>query len=298
MKTILIAFFTNLLIALSKFIGFIFTKSASMLSESIHSLADCVNQILLLVGYFRSNKKSDTTFNFGYGKEEFLWSFLVAIILFSLGSVLSIYEGIKHVINPEKLEHLPVILIILFVGIILEGNSLYYAFKEINVERSKNKLGLIKHIRKSSNASNLVVLIEDSAAIAGLVGSFVFILLAYFVNPIFDGIGAIFTGLILGVLSGFLAIELAQLIKGESLSAKETFILKTLILKEKFVENVNYIRSMIIGNDKYIIIVSVDPFNSDNGYEIEEISSKIKQIVREKYNESDIFVDFSSYKNK
>lgn len=298
MKTILIAFATNLLIAMSKFIGFIFTKSASMLSESIHSLADCANQILLLVGYFRSNKKSDTTFNFGYGKEEFLWSFLVAIILFSLGSLFSIYEGIKHVINPEKLEHLPVILIILFVGIILEGNSLYYAFKEINVERSKNKLGLIKHIKKSSNASNLVVLIEDSAAIAGLIGSFVFILLAYFVNPIFDGIGAIFTGLILGVLSVFLAIELAQLIKGESLSAKETFILKTLILKEKFVENVNYIRSMIIGNDKYIIIVSVDPFNSDNGYEIEEISSKIKQIVKEKYNESDIFVDFSSYKNK
>lgn len=297
MKTILIAFSANLLIALSKFIGFIFTRSASMLSESIHSLADCANQVLLLIGHFRSNKKSDTTFNFGYGKEEFLWSFLVAIILFTLGSLFSIYEGIKHIINPEKLEHLPIVLVILLVGILLEGYSLFHAVKEANEERPK-KHSFIKYIKKTSNSSNIVVLIEDSAAITGLIGSFAFILLAYFVNPIFDGIGAIFTGVILGFLSIFLAMELGNLIKGESLPAKETYTLKTLILKKGFVENVNYIRSMIIGNDKYIIIISVDPFNSDSGYDIEEISYKIKELVKEKHPESDIFVDFSSSKSK
>lgn len=291
MKTILIAFSSNLLIAVSKFIGFMFTRSASMLSESIHSLADCANQILLLVGHFRANKKSDAKFNFGYGREEFLWSFLVAIILFSLGSVFAIYEGIKHVINPEKLEHLPVVLIILAVGIILESYSLFHAVKEANEE--KKNTTFIKYIKKTSNASNIVVLIEDFAAIIGLSGSFIFILLAYFINPIFDGIGAIFTGVILGFLSIFLAMELGNLIKGESLPQKETYEIKTLILKKGLVENINGIYSTIIGNDKYLIVVSLDPFNSDNGFDIEEISRVIKDLIKEKYDDSIVFVDFS-----
>ena len=294
MKTILIAFSTNFLIAVSKFAGFLLTRSASMLSESMHSLADCANQVLLLIGHFRSSKKGDNKFNFGHGKEEFLWSFLVAIILFTLGSVFSIYEGIKHIIHPEKLEHLPVVLVILLVGIGLESYSLFHAVKEANEEKPK-KQTFIKYIKKTSNASNIVVLIEDSAAITGLLGSFIFILLAYFVDPIFDGIGAIFTGLILGFLSVFLAIELGNLIKGESLSAKDTYLIKTLILKEKLVENINGIYSTIIGNDKYLIIVSVDPFNSDSGYDIEDISIKIKNLVKEKYPESTVFVDFSKY---
>lgn len=292
LKTILTALISNFTISIFKFFGFIFTGSASMLSESIHSFADCSNQILLMIGHKRSERKSDTRFNFGYGREEFLWSFIVAIMLFSLGSLFSIYEGIKHTFHPEKLEHLPVVLVILFAGILLEGYSLIQALKEANEEKPK-KQSYLKYLKKTSNASNIVVVIEDIAAITGLVGSFFFILLAYFYNPIFDGIGAIFTGVILGFLSIFLAVELSNLIKGESLPAKESYELKSLIMKEKLVEQVNGIYSTIIGNDKYLIIVSVDPYNSDNGEEIEQISKKIKELINLIYEDSTVFVDFS-----
>lgn len=291
MKPILIALISNILIAICKFFGYVITGSASMLSESIHSLGDCGNQLLLIIGKHRSEKQADFKFNFGHGKEEFIWSFLVAIILFSLGSIFSCVEGIKHIITPTKLENIFLVIGILFIGICLEGFSLYHALKETN---NKN---IFKYIKQSSNSSNLVVLIEDFAAITGLTFSFIFILMAYFINPIFDGVGALTTGIILGALSIILAIELANLIKGESLSQKETYQIKSMIIKEKLVENVNGIFSTIIAKEKYLIIVSVDPHNSDNGYDIEYISQKIKTIIKEKYPNATIFVDFSEKSN-
>lgn len=292
MKTILIAFLSNFLIAASKFVGFLFTQSASMLSEAIHSFADCGNQILLFIGNKRSSKQNDKKFNFGYGREEFLWSFLVAIILFSFGAIFSIIEGIKHVLKPEKLENLPVLLIILAIGILMEGYSLSHALKEANTDKNFKKFGLIKYIKRTSNASNIVVMIEDFAAIIGLSSSFLFILLSYFLNPIFDGIGAIITGLILGSLSIFLAIELSNLIKGESLTEQETFNLKKLILNKKCVENINGVYSTIIGNNKYLIIISVDPYDFDNGINIEKISENIEKLVLNIYPDSSVFIDF------
>lgn len=292
-KAIFVALLSNLLIAIAKLFGFFITKSASMLSESIHSLADCANQILLFIGLSRSKKLANSKFNLGHGREEFLWAFLVAIILFTMGSLFSLYEGILHIMHPQPLENLTVILVVLLIAILLEGYSFLQALKS-----KKSGQSLLTYLRKTSDSASAVVLIEDFAALIGLLSSFVFILLAKFVHPIFDGIGATVTGLVLGVLSIVLAIELGNLIKGESLPEIDSGKIKMLVKKENIVESVNSVESTIIGNNKYLIIVSVDPYGSDNGYSIEKISKRIKEIVNLLLPNSKVVVDFCRSEDK
>lgn len=287
-KAILTALGTNFLIAISKFIGFLITFSSAMLSEAIHSFADCANQVLLLIGSHRSKKKADSKYHFGHGKEEFLYAFLVAIVLFVFGAGVSIYEGIQHIIHPEKLKNVSVVLITLFVAFFLEMFSLYQALKV----KGKD-ISLLKYIQKTTDSSTVVVLIEDSAALIGLGFSFVFILLAHFVNPVFDGIGALVTGLILGLLSILLAVELGKMLKGEGLSQAATYQLRSSISKLGIVECVNSVQSTVIGNDKYLILISVNPYDFINGKDVENISKKIKKIVLESYSKSLVYVDYT-----
>lgn len=288
-KAIITAFGANFLIAISKLVGYFVTFSSSMLSEAIHSFADCINQILLLVGSHRAKKSADSKYHFGHGREEFLYSFLVAIILFTFGAAFSIYEGINHILHPEKIHNVLVVLVTLFIAFFLELYSLYQALKI----KDKNQ-SYLEYIKKTTDSSSVVVLIEDTAALVGLGFSFTAILLAYFVNPVFDGVGALITGLILAWLSIILAIELGKLLKGEGLSQPQTYKLKTQILKLKLVEKVNSIQSTVIGKNKYLILVSVDPFDFDNAKDIENISEKIKLVLKESYTNSIIFVDFQN----
>lgn len=288
-KAIFTAFFANLLIAISKLIGYLVTFSSSMLSEAIHSFADCANQILLLIGSHRASKAADSKYHFGHGKEEFLYSFLVAIILFTFGAIFSIYEGVHHILHPEKIKNVSVVLITLFFAFFLELYSLYQALKA-----KGSDVPLLKYIQKTTDSSSVVVLIEDSAALVGLGFSFTAILLAYFVNPIFDGIGALITGLILGWLSIVLAIELGKLLKGEGLSLADSYKVKSNVLKLDLVETVNSVQSTVIGNNKYLILVSVNPYDFSNGKEVEEISQTIKDSVLVLYPNSLIYVDFAN----
>lgn len=292
-KAIFVALGANLLIAISKLIGYFFTMSSAMFSEAVHSFADCFNQILLLIGSKKATKLANHKYQFGHGKEEFLYSFLVAIILFSFGSLFAIYEGVHHIIHPEPIKNVSIVLVTLLFAFIVEGYSLLQALKV----KGKN-ISYLSYIKKTTDSSSVVVLIEDTAALVGLGFTFVAILLAVTVNPIFDGIGALVTGLILGVLSIILALELGKLLKGEGLSQSETFKLKMLINKTKLVQQVNAIQSMVIGRDKFLIIVSVDPFDSDSGLDIENISETIKQLILKEFEEALIFVDFSNLKIK
>jgi len=214
-RAILYAFVANLGIALAKLAASIYTHSGSMLAEAIHSFADCGNQVLLFLGLKQAQKPADARYPLGYGKITYFWSFLVAILLFSMGGLFSIYEGWHKLTAHEELNKAWVALVVLGLSILLELASLIGCLREIRKLRKEKSLRhWVKHTR---NAELVVVLGEDIAALLGLVIAFVFVALASVTgNPMFDAVGSISIGVILICISVFIAIRIKGLIVGRS----------------------------------------------------------------------------------
>jgi len=214
-KAILYAFLANFGIALAKSWGAWFTGSGSMLAEAIHSYADSGNQVLLYFGLVRSQRPPDAEHPLGYGKLSYFWSFIVAIILFSLGGLFSIYEGIHKLQSPEPLNQVWVGLVILGLAILLEGASLMGCLGEIRKLRQNRSLR--EWLRTTRNAELVVVLGEDIAALIGLVLAFGFLSWADISgDPRFDAYGSICIGIVLIVVSIFVAIRIKALLVGRS----------------------------------------------------------------------------------
>jgi cation diffusion facilitator family transporter len=214
-RAILYAFFANLGIALSKLAASIYTNSGSMLAEAIHSFADCGNQVLLYLGLKQSHKPPDAKHPLGYGRITYFWSFIVALLLFSMGGLFSMYEGWHKLHAPEPLNKAWVALLVLGVSIGLEIVSTLGCLREINkLRKGKSLLQWVKHTR---NVELVVVLGEDMAALLGLILAFVFVALAAATgNPVFDAAGSIVIGVVLICVSVFIAIRIKGLIVGRS----------------------------------------------------------------------------------
>ena len=214
-KAILYAFVANLGIALAKLAASMYTHSGSMLAEAIHSFADCGNQVLLFVGLKQSLKSPDAQHPLGYGKVTYFWSFVVALLLFSMGGVFSIYEGWHKLSAHEELNKAWVALLVLGVSVALEFGSLLGCLREIaKLRKGKSLAYWLKHTR---NAELVVVLGEDVAALIGLVIAFVFVALAAATgNSMFDAIGSIAIGVVLVCVSIFVAVRIKGLIVGRS----------------------------------------------------------------------------------
>jgi cation diffusion facilitator family transporter len=214
-KAILYAFVANLGIALAKLAASIYTHSGSMLAEAIHSFADCGNQVLLFVGLKQAQKPPNAKYPLGYGKVTYFWSFVVALLLFSVGGLFSIYEGWHKLSGHEELHKAWVALTVLGVSIALEFGSLMGCLREIRKLRKGRPFGYwLKHTR---NAELVVVLGEDVAALLGLVIAFVFVGLAAATgNSFYDALGSIVIGVILVCVSIFIAIRIKGLIVGRS----------------------------------------------------------------------------------
>ena len=214
-KAILYAFLANFGIALAKSWGAWFTGSGSMLAEAIHSYADAGNQVLLYLGLVQAQRPADEEHPLGYGKLSYFWAFIVAIILFSLGGLFSIYEGIHKLQHPEPLNQIWVGLVILAVAIVLEGASLTGCLREISKLRKERTLR--DWLRTTRNAELVVVLGEDIAALIGLVLALSFVALAGYTNdPRFDALGSICIGVVLIIVSIFVAIRVKALLVGRS----------------------------------------------------------------------------------
>ncbi len=214
-KAILYAFVANLGIALAKLAASIYTNSGSMLAEAIHSFADCGNQVLLFIGLKQSQKPADAKHPLGYGKITYFWSFVVALLLFSMGGLFSIYEGWHKLSAHEPLNKPWVALLVLGLSIGLEFGSLMGCLREIKKLRKGKSLGY--WLRNTRNAELVVVLGEDVAALVGLALAFVFVALATATGqPVFDAIGSIVIGVILVCVSVFIAIRIKGLIVGRS----------------------------------------------------------------------------------
>lgn len=272
-KAIVFALAGNLLIAIIKYIVSFITGSTAMLAESIHSTADSFNQVLLLLGHKRAKKSANEMHSFGYANEVFFWSLMVAVLLFFVGALFSIYEGIHKLSHPEELTNVYWIFAVLSCSILIEAKSFQVAFTEF---RKTTKLPFFKAIRASTQVSLIVVVLEDSAAMAGLIIVLISTLLAWLVNPLFDALGSITVGVLLLAVSILLIAEVKNLIVGESMPRERRQIIRNVIHKYKQIKHINRMQTMVMGDSKYLVLVSVDMDDDMKSSDAEDLIEKLK----------------------
>ena len=260
-RAIIAAFLANLGIAVAKFVGFAITGASSMLSEAIHSVADTGNQGLLLLGGRRSERAADQQHPFGYGRERYFWSFVVAVVLFTLGSMFAIYEGIHKIQHPEPLENPAVALAILGVAIVLESYSFRTAVHESRP--LKGDASWWQFLRTSKVPEFPVVLLEDTGALVGLAVALTAVLLNIVTDDsVYDGIGSVVIGLILGVIAVFLCIEMKSLLIGESASASDRARIDGAIAGTPDVVRIIHSRTEHLGPEEILLAAKVE-FSAD-----------------------------------
>ncbi len=272
-KAILYAFMANLGIAIAKSGAAIYTGSGSMLAEAIHSFADCGNQILLFIGLKQSEKPADEKHPLGYGKVTYFWSFIVAIMLFSMGGLFSIYEGWHKLHAHEELKQVWIALLVLGLGIVLEGFSLLGALKEIKNIRKERSFW--KWFKNTRNAELVVILGEDSAAILGLVLAFVFVAIAGVTgNSIYDAIGSICIGIILLFISVFIGWRIKSLIVGRSADPELRELIDEIINKDDHIDVLLNSITMQFGPD----ILLATKVKMRAGLSVEETVKQINEL--------------------
>ena len=234
-RAILYAFLANFGIAIAKTWAAMFTGSGSMLAEAIHSYADTGNQVLLYLGLTQSKRPPDKEHPLGYGKLSYFWSFIVAILLFSLGGLFSIYEGLHKLQHPEELSNLWVAIVVLVLAMVLEGGSLFGALREIRKIRGKRPFReWLKHTR---NSELVVVLGEDIGAQLGLMFALFFLILAYFTgDPMYDALGSVCIGVILIVISVFVGLRIRSLLLGRSADPEIQAVIDDIICEQEEIE--------------------------------------------------------------
>jgi cation diffusion facilitator family transporter len=254
-KAIIAALLANAGIAVAKFAGFLVTGSSSMLAESVHSLADTSNQGLLLLGQKTSQRAADREHPFGYGRDRYFYSFIVALMLFSLGSAFALYEGIHKVQDPKPLESPIVAVVILVLAIALEGYSFRTAITESRTLKGDSTWW--QFIRQSRTPELPVVLLEDAGALLGLVFALVGVGLSVITgDPVWDGVGTILIGLLLGIIAVILIVEMKSLLIGEGATPAE---LATIVdeLAAGRVERVIHIRTQYLGPDELLVAAKI-----------------------------------------
>lgn len=256
-RAIVAAMIANFGIAIAKFVGFIFTMSSSLLAESIHSLADTGNQVLLLIGGKRAVMAPTRLHQFGFGRERYFWSFVVSIILFSLGSMFALYEGVEKVLHPHPLDSPAWAIGILLFSIVLEANSFRTAVTE--AKHVKGKSSWNAFIRRSKSPELPVVILEDTGALLGLGFALAAVVTAALTGDgVWDGVGSITIGLLLGVIAVVLAVEMKSLLIGESASPEDEAAIVATITASASVTRVIAVRTQHIGPDEILVAAKVE----------------------------------------
>jgi len=271
----------NLAIAILKFVASTFTGSAAMLSEGIHSVIDTVNGLLLLLGVKRSKKGADKMHPFGHGKEIYFWSFVVAIFIFALGGGMAIYEGVKHIMHPvREIDHSNVLwsVGVIIGAFVFEGASLWIAFKEF---RKTYPTGFASALIESKDAATFAVIIENAAALVGLLIALVGVGLTYFLdNAIYDAYASVAIGLLLAYVAYFMAKETQNLLVGETASATDLQMINNIIDDYQEIDFFGNLRSMHLGPDEVMIGVEVNFKDDLKVKDVEQIVADIKSRIR------------------
>ncbi|QIG81799.1 cation diffusion facilitator family transporter [Stakelama tenebrarum] len=251
------ALVANLGIAVAKFVAAAISGSSSMLTEGVHSLVDTGNQGLLLYGEHRAEKPADKIHPFGYGRELYFWSFVVAILIFGAGAGVSLYEGYVHFVDPHPIEDPTISYIVLAVAFALEGTSWFIALREFR--EAKGEAGWWRGLRDSKDPSTFVVLFEDSAALAGLIVAAVGVWASVtFDIPEIDGAASMLIGLILATVATLLAREAKGLLIGEPADPVLVQRIRDMVAHEPAVMHVNHVRTIHTSPDAIFVAISAD----------------------------------------
>jgi cation diffusion facilitator family transporter len=267
MKAVIAALLANLGIAVSKFVAFAFTGSSSMLSEAIHSLADSGNQVLLLIGNKRSKKQADEHHPFGYGRRRYVYGFVVAIVLFLVGGLFSLYEGWHKWQHPEPLNDWWIAVVVLLVAIVLESFSFRTAIREAN--HSRGGRSMAKFVRDARQPELPVILLEDAGALVGLMFALLGVGLSVVTgNGRFDALGAMAVGTLLVVIAVFLAMEMTAMLVGEGALPEEVAAIRAALESSEGVLRVIHLRTLHVGPDELLVAAKIAIAHGDTGAEI------------------------------
>jgi len=260
---VLAALGANLGIAVTKLAAFVITGSASMLAESVHSLADSGNQALLLLGRSRARRAETEEHPFGFGRERYFYAFVVAVVLFTVGALFSLYEGVHKIISPEEIRQPAVAFAVLGIAMVLESFSLRTAVRESNEVRGQ--IGWTAFIRRSKAPELPAILLEDLAALTGLVFATAGVALATITgNGKWDGAGSLAIGVLLGVVAAVLAVEMKSLLIGESASAEVERAIVTALENGPEVRRVIHLRTLHIGPESLLVAAKIAISGADS----------------------------------
>jgi cation diffusion facilitator family transporter len=279
MRAILAALCANLGIALTKFVAFAITGSASLLAEGVHSVADSGNQALLLIGRSRARRAVTREHQFGFGGERYFYAFLVAVVVFTVGAVFSAYEGTQRILHPEKLTSPVVAFAVLGVAIVLESFSLWNAVRE--ARPSRGRASWLTFIRRTKAPELPAVLLEDVAALSGLMLALIGVTLATVTHDDrWDAAGSIAIGLLLGCVAVVLAIEMKSLLIGESASPAMQAAIVAAIESGPDVRRVIHLRTLHIGPETLLVAAKIAMLHDDTARSIAAGIDAAEQRIR------------------
>ena len=274
------AMFGNLAIALVKFVAAYITNSSAMLSEAVHSVVATLNEILLLYGMKKAKKPGDVKHPFGYGRELYFWAFIVALLVFALGAIVSILQGIYHIIQPEEMQNPMINYIVLGIAILCEGFSWSVALNTFR--KQKGNMGYFEAFRRSKDPTTFTVLFEDTAALIGLVIALVGIFLAHQLNiPELDGVASILIGVVLAVSAWFLARETKGLLLGETADPKLRENVLNIAQQDAAVFSANGVLTEQMGAHQVIASLSLEFKDDLTSDQIEACVNRIETQIKQ-----------------
>jgi cation diffusion facilitator family transporter len=280
-KAILAALLANLGIAVTKFVAYLVSGSSSMLAESIHSLADSGNQVLLLIGGRRSRQVADAEHPFGYGRERYVYAFVVSIVLFSVGGLFSVYEGLHKIQHPEPITNAWLPITVLLIAMALEGWSLRTAVRESNHIRPRGQSWVL-FVRRAKAPELPVVLLEDTAALIGLVlAMFGVVTAAITGNGVWDGLGTIMIGVLLVAVAVVLGIETKSLLLGEGALPADLAAIEAALVSGPDIDRVIHMKTLYLGPDELMVAAKIAVTATDTGAEIAAAIDAAERRVRE-----------------
>jgi cation diffusion facilitator family transporter len=279
-KAVIAALISNVGIAISKFIAFAITGSSSMLSEAIHSVADSGNQVLLLIGGHRSKRTANEDHQFGYGRTRFVYGFVVSIVLFIVGGLFAVYEGIHKIQHPDELNDPAIAIGVLLIAMVLEGYSFRTAMREAN--KSRGRRSLPRYVKDARQPELPVVLLEDFGALIGLSFAMVGVVASTLTgNGVWDGIGSTAIGMLLLVIAVFLATEMASMLIGEGAIPEEQELIRQALEDTPDVDRVIHLKTFHMGPDDLLVAAKIAVDKADSAGLIARAINAAEQRVRD-----------------
>ena len=280
-KTVFLALSVNFFIALVKTVISVITSSSAMFSEAIHSYVDSANQFILWFGMKQSKKINKKVYPLGRGKEEYYWTLVVAVLIFTIGGLVSLEHGIEALSHPQELKNLYISIVVLTVSIILESYVLYKAVNQLKKSNNKDK-SVIKLLKESTDGPLIAIVVEDFAATMGLFIALVGTLMSNFTgNPTYDAVSSILIGILLMISGLFLGYEMKHLITGESISQNSKDKIKKIITSNNKIVELKSLKIVSIGTNSYLALISIDYLDNLTDTEIVNLNNELRKEIQD-----------------